>query len=213
MASFREEILFENRKEAGIRLGKVLKGEELGGDPLILGVPRGGIEIAYYVARELGSEFSVVVSKKMGYPGNEEYAFGAVAEDGSMYLSDKTGMRLNREIVEKVREEKLKEIARRILTYRNGEPLPIMKGRTVVIADDGIATGATLIPIVEMCKRNGADKVIVAAPVAPSSSVRLFGHADKMVVLAKPEPFYAVGQFYKDFHAMDDQEIMLLLEK
>ncbi len=213
MATFKEDILFENRKEAGIRLGKVLKEEELGGDPLILGVPRGGIEIAYYVAKELNTEFSVVVAKKMGFPGNEEFAFGALAEDGTMYLSDKTGMRLNREIVEQVREKKQMEIAQRVLTYRDGEPLPVMKGRTVVITDDGIATGATLIPIVEMCKRNGADKVIVAAPVAPASSVRLFGHADKMVILAKPDPFYAVGQFYKDFQQMEDTELARLLKK
>lgn len=212
MAEFKEMVLFKNRKDAGQKLGKVLKSEELGSNPLILGVPRGGVEIAFYVSEELNCDFSLVISKKLGFPGNEEFAFGAITEDGSIYISEKTRHHLNQEIIDTVKEDRLKEIERRVSVYRNGEPLPTMKNRTVVIVDDGIATGSTLIPVIEMCKKNGASKVIVAAPVAPETTIKLFGHADQLVVLARPEPFYAVGQFYEDFHNMEDEEMMQFLK-
>jgi len=212
MAEFKEMVLFKNRKDAGTKLGKVLKSEDLGNNPLILGVPRGGVEVAYYVSKELGCDFSLAIAKKLGYPGNEEYAFGAIAEDGTVYLSEKTSQQVNQEIVDRAVEHKLKEIERRVEVYRNGEPLPIMVNRTVVLVDDGIATGSTLIPLIDMCKRKGADKVLVAAPVAPESTVKLFGHADQLVVLARPEPFYAVGQFYEDFHNMEDEEMMQFIK-
>lgn len=212
MAEFKEKVLFDNRQEAGTQLGKALKMEDLGADPLILGVPRGGVEVAYYVAKELKCDFSLAIAKKLGYPGNEEYAFGAVAEDGSLYITSRGSSLLNQEIIERVTEQKLKEIERRVNVYRKGKELPEMKGRTVVIVDDGIATGSTLIPLVDMSRKRGAGKVIVAAPVAPESSVRLFGRADQLVVLAKPDPFYAVGQFYRDFHNMEDEEMMQFLD-
>lgn len=212
MPEFKEMILFKNREDAGKKLGNVLKNEDLGNNPLILGVPRGGVEVAYYVSEALKCDFSLVIAKKLGYPGNEEYAFGAIAEDGTVYISEKAGQQINQEIVDRVIEHRLKEIKRRIDVYRNGEPLPNMVNRTVVLVDDGIATGSTLIPVIEMCKLKGAAKVIVAAPVAPESTVKLFGHADHLVVLARPEPFYAVGQFYEDFHNMEDEEMMQFLK-
>lgn len=211
MAEFKEMILFENRKDAGQKLGKVLKKEDLGNDPLILGVPRGGVEVAYYVAKELDCDFSLAISKKLGYPDNEELAFGAITEDGSVYISEKVGLHLSQEIIDREKESGLLEIERRVRVYRNGKPLPTMKNRVVVIVDDGIATGSTLLPVIEMCKKNGADKVLVAAPVAPETTVKLFGHIDQLVVLARPEPFYAVGQFYDDFHNLDDDEMMQFL--
>src|SRR5690554_5353589 len=100
MAELKEMILFKNRKDAGQKLGKVLKNENLGSDPLILGVPRGGVEVAYYIAKELESDFSLVISKKLSYPDNDELAFGAITEDGSVYISEQAGMQLSQEIID-----------------------------------------------------------------------------------------------------------------
>jgi len=200
--------IFKNRKDAGMQLGAFLKTEFAREHPLILGIPRGGVEIAYYVARTLETDFTVVVAKKLGYPGQEELAFGAMAEDGSVYITPFGKLNLNEKAIEEVVARQWKEIERRTGEYRQGQGLPSFKNRTVIIVDDGIATGATFVPTINLCKKKGAAKVVVAAPVSPSSSLDLLKEADEIRVIEQPDPFYAVGQFYEDFAEVSDQEVL-----
>lgn len=206
----KETALFRDRKDAGIRLGKRLAFENLH-DALLLAIPRGGVEIAFYAAKELDTDFSVVIAKKLGLPGNEEFAFGAIAEDGSIHVSGVGRKRLNQEMIDRVVEQQESEIRRRIRQYRRDKPLPEIRDRRVVIIDDGIATGSTFEPVISMCKKNGAKEVIAAAPVGPSENVELLKEADSIIVLETPEPFYAVGQFYEDFTNLTDEQVMKFL--
>lgn len=212
MDIYQQTKLFLNREDAGKQLGRELRNR-FESDTLLLGVPRGGVEIAFYAAKVMYAEFSVVVSKKLGFPGQPELGFGALAEEGFVYVSEMGKKKLNKEIIERVIEEKKIEVKRRVNQYRNGKNLPDMTGKTVIITDDGIATGATLVPVIDLCKSKGADKVVVAAPVAPSSTLALLSGADDIVVLVTPEPFYAVGQFYDDFHNMTDEEVFVFLKE
>lgn len=210
---FRESIIFENRTDAGIQLGKLLAHDYKDKNPLILAVPRGGVEVAYWVARILHGELAVIVSKKLPFPGQPEYACGAVAEDGSVYLSP-TGERMEKYIIDDIVKLQLMEIQRRVNIYRNGKSLPNMKDRIVIIVDDGIATGSTIVPIIKMCRKNNPSQIIVAAPVSGNRySKEIDELADKVEVLEVPENYYAVGQVYDDFHGMDDDEVLGFLKE
>lgn len=202
---------FVDRKDAGTELGKLLEEEYKGQDVVVLGVPRGGVEVAYYVAKRLQADLSVIVSKKLPYPGQEELAFGAVAEDGSVYLTY-LASRLARSTVDRIIAQQLEESRRRKQEYRGEKELPDLKGRTVIIVDDGIATGSTIVPALKMCKAAGASKVVVAAPVAGERyASEIDDLADEVKIVETPPDFYAVGQVYEDFHGLTDQEVMDLL--
>jgi putative phosphoribosyl transferase len=212
MYTYREQTLFKNRKDAGLQLAEILEKEFRDEKPIILGIPRGGVEIAFYVANQLDTDFTVVLSKKLGFPGHEELAFGAVAEDGTCYISAVGRNRLNPEIIDRIKEVEIAEIERRIRLYRNGERIPDLTGRTVILVDDGISTGATFVPLITMCKKANASQVIVAAPVSPSSNLDLLKEADAIRVLAQPYPFYAVGQFYESFQSLTDLDVLSFLD-
>lgn len=154
--------MFTDRKDAALELAKAL-GKYKDKNAVVLGIPRGGAETAYYVALHLHAELSLLVSRKLGHPANPEYAFGAIAEDGSIYLSPYARQELSEETINTVVEEQKKEIERRIKILRKGKPLPELKGRTVILVDDGIATGATIFAAIEMCKKRNAGKIIIAA--------------------------------------------------
>jgi len=210
---FRNNIIFENRTDAGVQLGKMLAHTYKDKNALILAVPRGGVEVAYWVARILHGDLAVIVSKKLPYPGQPEYACGAVAEDGSIYLSP-TGERMDKYIIDDIVKLQLMEIKRRVNIYRNGKPLPNMKDRIVILVDDGIATGSTIVPIIKMCRKNDPKEIIVAAPVSGNRySNEIDELADKVEVLEVPDNYYAVGQVYDDFHGMDDQEVLGFLKE
>jgi putative phosphoribosyl transferase len=208
-----ENKIFRNRQDAGEQLGKLLKEEYKDKNVLILGIPRGGLEVAYYVAKELNADLSVLISKKLPYPGQEELAVGAVAEDGSNYVSQ-LGFRLDHKTISVIISIQLDEIKRRVKQYRNNEPLPDMTNRIVIIVDDGIATGATIVPALKLCKDRNAKSVIVAVPVSGMQPVpELEELADKIIVLERPDFFYAVGQVYEEFNQLTDKEVTFLLEK
>jgi putative phosphoribosyl transferase len=208
-----ENKIFRDRKDAGEQLGKYLKDEYKDKNILVLGIPRGGVEVAYYVAKELNADLSVMVSKKLPYPGQEELAFGAVAEDGSVFIS-KIGNRLDPKTISVIISIQLDEIKRRVKQYRNNEPLPDMIHKTVMIVDDGVATGATIVPAIKFCKERKAKKIIVAVPVSGLRPVsELEELADEIVVLEKPEFFYAVGQVYDEFNQLSDKQVSQLLEQ
>lgn len=202
---------FKNRKDAGIKLGTFLESKYKQLDPLIIGIPRGGVEVAYYVAQKLHAELSVIVSKKLPFPGQPEYGFGAVSEEGSVYVSSRRRESLSATVVDRIIKEQQKEVEVRVLKYRAGKALSDMKNRIVILIDDGIATGVTLVPVVELCRKKEAAKVIIAAPVSGVNYDEHLEEADAIEVLVQPSAFYAVGQVYDEFGDFDDQQLIELL--
>jgi predicted phosphoribosyltransferase len=203
--------MFRNRKEAGYLLGKALEKYKTE-KPIVLTIPRGGVETGYCVASHLNCELSVIIARKLGYPEQPEAAFGAVAEDGSLYLNPWIKRRLSREDIILVRNREESVVERRVKLYRKGEPLPNLKNRPVILVDDGIATGATLLACIEACRKRQPDKIVVAAPVAGKNMKdRFITRADDVVILSTPENFYAVSQAYEHFESVSDEESIRLL--
>jgi predicted phosphoribosyltransferase len=205
-------ILFADRADAGRRLGERLAGESLS-DPVVLGIPRGGVVVAAEVARSLGAPLDVVVPRKVGAPFNPELGLGAVAP-GVRVLDERlirelgvSAAYLDREIAEQERE-----IERRLAAYRgNREPVD-PGGRTAVVVDDGVATGGTAVAALRWARAAGAGEVVLAVPVAPPQAMRMLeSEAGRVVALSLPEPFHAVGQWYRDFDQVGDAEVVALL--
>jgi putative phosphoribosyl transferase len=204
---------FENRRDAGEKLGRALEAYR-GADTLVLGIPRGGVEVAYYAARQIGPELSILVARKLPYPGNAEAGFGAISEDGSRFLLREAEEWLLPGEIESVVEAQQQEIERRIQTLRGGEPLPEIAGRTVILVDDGIAMGSTMRVAIQTCRNRRAGKIVVASPVAGLSVGRDLGHsADAIVVLEQPFFFRAVAQAYRDWYDVPDEEGVALMER
>ena len=207
-----QKRVFADRHEAGFELGKLLEGQYKDKNALVLGIPRGGVIVAYEVAKILNGELSVVITKKLPHPLQEEFAIGAVAEDGSIFLTS-AAKSLNDESVRRIVQAQSHEIRSRIQRFRKGKPLPEMSGRMVIIVDDGIATGSTIVPAIKLCKSKNAAEVIVAAPVSGERYVSDINFlADEVVIAEQPEDFYAVGQVYDDFHHLSDEEVIGLLD-
>jgi putative phosphoribosyl transferase len=206
--------MFADRREAGRRLAEALahlKGE----DVVVLGVPRGGVEVAAEVARGHGWPLDIVIPRKVGAPTNPELGLGAIAE-GVRVLDERmirqlgvTDDYLEREIG--AQEE---EIRRRTAAYRKGRNAAPVSGKVAVVIDDGVATGGTAAAALRWARDQGASRVILAVPVAPREAVaRLSKDADEVVCLAMPEPFFAVGQWYGSFPQTSDREVVALLER
>lgn len=205
--------MFDNRTQAGLQLAEALK-EYKKEHPVILAIPRGGIVPGVIVARQLEAEFSVVITRKLGLPTHPESAFGALAEDKSLYLNPMVREVLTKKMIEKVIKKEEKEIKRRIQIYRKGDPLPPLKDRTVILIDDGIATGSTVLVAIELCKKQQAGKIIVAAPVSGSRVVEtLEAKADEVIILEIPDSYYAVSQAYRNFKNLNDDEALSWIEK
>jgi putative phosphoribosyl transferase len=211
---------FSDRREAGIALASAL-GRELGSDnllperPLVLAIPRGGVVIGREVAAALDAELDLVVPRKLGAEGNPEYALGAVMHDRTLYLNPEA-LRITgatSEYIEAEKTREMREALRRLEAYRGDRPEPKMAGRLVIIVDDGIATGATMIVALRWVKSRAARTVVAAAPVAPPSTVAsLRREADRVVCLHSPELFYAIGAFYESFEQVSDKEVKEVLQ-
>jgi putative phosphoribosyl transferase len=208
-----EGRVFVDRRDAGFEVGKMLEEKYKDKDALVLGIPRGGIVIAYEIANVLNAELSVIITKKLPHPLQEELAIGAAAEDGSTYFTS-LAQGINSRSINKIVADQKREIQSRIQRFRNGKPLPDMFNRVVIIADDGIATGSTIVPAIKLCKYRKATKVIVAAPVSGQRYVSEINDlADEVVIAEQPADFFAVGQVYEDFHHVSDEEVIGLLKE
>ncbi|WP_353721079.1 phosphoribosyltransferase family protein [Dyadobacter sp. 676] len=207
------DIVFADRKDAGEQLGRFLTGRYKNADPLVLGVPRGGLEVAYYVAKCLETDLAMVISRKLPVPGHPEVGFGAIAEDLSVYVSSRYKNALEPEKIGGIIDEQTDEVNRRIRLYKSGKPLPDMQGRTVIIVDDGIATGVTLVPVLRLCRKRGARKVVIAVPVSGNNYDGHLNQADALEILVMPEWFYAVGQVYASFRDLTDEELQAIVRK
>ena len=206
------EKRFLDRSEAGVELGKLLAPAYKGLDMLVLGIARGGVVVAYEVAKILHGELSVLISKKIPHPLQEELAIGACAEDGSVFLTA-LARSLDSETIQDIVKEQMREIKSRVDRFRRGKSLPPIKNRIVIIVDDGIATGATLVPAIRLCRSKMAAKVVVASPVSGQHYVsNIDTLADEVIIAERPKDFYAVGQVYEDFHHLSDEEVTHLLD-
>jgi putative phosphoribosyl transferase len=207
------DVMFADRADAGRRLAVAL--EDLVGSPVVvLGIPRGGVEVAAAAAAVLESPLDIVVPRKIGAPGNPELGIGAVAE-GVEVLDERLIRILDVDpdyLAVEIAEQR-REIARRTAAYRKDRPPPPVAGRVAVVVDDGVATGGTAAAAVRWARARGASKVILAVPVAPPDAVRrLEAEADEVRALATPEHFYAVGQWYEEFPQVSDERVVELLE-
>jgi predicted phosphoribosyltransferase len=210
------EGAFPDRTEAGRLLAEKLTKYSGRDDVIVLGLPRGGVPVAYEVARSLGVPLDVFIVRKLGVPGFEELAVGAIASGGVRVLNDDVVRALPNaaEIVEAVTQRETAEMERRETKYRDGRPAPEIRGRTVILIDDGLATGATMRAAVKALRERGAAKIVVAVPVGPPDTCREFEDvADEVVCASAPEFFQAVGQYYEDFSQMSDEEVRELLAR
>ena len=205
------EKRFLNRRDAGEQLAHFLKNRIIYTHALVVGVPRGGVEVAYYVALGLGLPFTIIVSKKLPFPGNSELAFGAVSEYQQTYVNPKARETLSDQTITDIIYEQTREVNRRVKLYRQGNPLPKLNGKYVIIVDAGIATGATLVPVLRLCRQQGAKHVTLAAPVSGRYYDDPLHEADAMEILEQPQPFYGVGQVYENFGDSNDQQMLDLL--
>jgi putative phosphoribosyl transferase len=206
--------LFADRAEAGERLAAVL-ARYAEPDVVILGIPRGGVIVGEAVARALGAPLDVVIPRKIGAPGNPELGIGAVAP-GVRVLDARIieALRVSPEYLEREIGVQNREIERRQHVYRSGRPPLDVRGRTAVIVDDGIATGVTARAALRWARSNDAARVILAVPVAPVPSLaRLRADADRVLALATPEPFLAVGEWYRRFDQTTDEEVVAALAR
>jgi predicted phosphoribosyltransferase len=201
---------FMNREEAGRLLAERLRRWERTPSLVILGLPRGGIPVAAIVARILQAPLDVLTVRKLGVPAHEEFAMGAIATGGIQVLHRDVIQRLAipAAAVEAVRRREARELARREAAYRDHRPFPVLSGATVILVDDGIATGASMQAAVEAVRQQHPARIIVAAPVISAPAADLLGKsADQSVAVAIPEPFMSVGAWYRDFHPVSDAEV------
>jgi len=200
--------MFQNREEAARQLAESLKSRTLQ-DPLVLAIPRGGVAIGAVLAPEIGGDLDVVLSRNLRAPGQPELAIGAISEEGRIHLND-YGRELFDEddpYVIQERQLQLQEIANRTELFRKIRPRAPIKGRSVIVTDDGIATGSTMIAALRTIKSEQPQEVIVAVPVASPDRLKgVHRFCDEIICLLCPQDFWAIGQFYKDFSQLDDEQ-------
>lgn len=205
--------MFNDREDAGKQLARALQSYK-SKKPLVLAIPRGGVEVGYQVARYLQTDFSVIITRKLPYPDNSEAGFGAIAEDGSLFLFEEASQWLPEETIKEIIQEQTQEVQRRITVLRQGKPLPNISNKTVILVDDGIAMGSTMHAAVLVCQKKKAKLIIVAAPVASERITEEFEQiVDDVVILEKPAFFYAVAQAYRHWYDVSDEEVLTLLKK
>ena len=209
-------MTYQDRKQAGIQLSAFLQDYQKDKNLLVLGLPRGGVQVAEGVAQALRAPLDVVLLRKLPYPPQPELAIGAVAEDGSIFINQEfqNAVEQQPDSLDPIVREQMGVIRNRAKLYRPHRHAHEVKGKTVILVDDGIATGATMKVAVRSARASGAAKVVVAIPVAAPSSIReLQKEADEVVCLDAPEEFLAVGQAYENFDQVTDDEVCTILDR
>lgn len=206
---------FADRREAGQRLARALERFK-GSGTLVLALPRGGVPVAFEVAQALGAELDVLVVRKIGAPGHEELGIGAIVEglEPELVINEDVAAMAGatRDYIERAKTRELAEIARRKRAYRGERGDPVIAGRTVIVVDDGIATGGTMKAALRSLRRKQPARLILAVPVAPADSLEGFAaYCDEAICLEQPDMLYAVGAHYADFRQTEDEEVIRLL--
>ena len=208
--------MFIDRADAGRILAEKLDKYAGRDDVIVLGLPRGGVPVAYEVAKRLRVPLDVFIVRKLGVPGFEELAVGAIASGGVRVLNEDVMRALPNanEIIESLTASETKEVERREVSYRDGRPAPDLRGKTVILVDDGLATGATMRAAVKALRQRDVARIVVAVPVgAPDTCRDLEGEADETICAVAPEWFQAVGQYYEDFAQTSDEEVRQFLSR
>jgi predicted phosphoribosyltransferase len=205
---------FRDRRDAGRQLAAKLAAYDNDPDVLVLALPRGGVPVAYEVARALNAPLDVFLVRKLGVPGHEELAMGAIATGGVRVLNERVLRQaaIPPSEVEAVAAAEARELARREREYRGDRPPPQIRGKTVILIDDGLATGATMHAAVQALRLQGPRRIVVAVPIAAPETCEAFrAEVDEVVCAVTPDPFYAVGLWYEDFSQTSDEEVRELL--
>jgi putative phosphoribosyl transferase len=209
-------MLFRDRREAGRFLSGKLMAYTDRPDVLVLALPRGGVPVAFEVARALHAPLDVFLVRKLGVPGHDELAMGAIASGGVRVLNEDVvrGLRISSDVVDRVFAREKQELERRERSYRGARPAPDVSGRTAILIDDGLATGSTMRAAIVALRQQGPARIVVAVPVgAPETCAEFQSEADEAICALTPDPFYAVGVWYRDFSQTTDQEVHELLEQ
>jgi putative phosphoribosyl transferase len=209
-------MLFRDRSEAGQVLAGRLTAYANRPGALVLALPRGGVPVAYEVAQALNVPLDVFLVRKLGVPGREELAMGAIASGGVRVFNEDViqALGISPEVIEAVAQAELQELTRRERLYRGDRPLPEVRGRSIILVDDGLATGSSMRAAIAALRRRGPSRIIVAVPVGSSETCTEFQDvADEVVCARTPEPFYAVGQWYEDFTQTTDEEVRDMLHR
>jgi putative phosphoribosyl transferase len=207
--------MFRDRRDAGRRLSKALEGYAEAGDVIVLALPRGGVPVAFEVAQALRLPLDLMLVRKIGAPGEEELALGAIAIGGVRAMNDDVvhALGVSKAEIAKIVAREQAELDRRNLAYREGADPPALTGRRVILVDDGCATGADMRAAIAATRAQTPARVVVAVPIAPApTAARLRDEADEMVCLETPEPFLGVGSHYRDFSQTSDAEVRSLLQ-
>jgi putative phosphoribosyl transferase len=209
-------MVFRNREEAGEMLAKRLRAYANREDVIVLGIPRGGVSVAFEVATALQAPLDIFVLRKLGVPGHKELAFGAIASGGSLVLDRRVieGLDISDRQIEVVIANERMELERRELAYRDDKPPLEIEGLIAIVVDDGIATGSSMRAGIRALRQLKPARIVVAVPVAPLETCnRLRPEVDELVCVHRPQSFLAIGQFYKDFSQVSDQEVIELLKQ
>jgi putative phosphoribosyl transferase len=208
-------MIFRDRKDAGRKLAEKLTEYAGRDDVLVLALPRGGVPVAYEVALKLKAPLDVFLVRKLGVPGHEELAMGAIASGGIRVLNDYVvnSLRIPGAAIDEVAEKEQLELKRREQVYRDSLDPPEIAGKTVILIDDGLATGSTMKAAAVALKRQSPAKIVVAVPVSSRDTCEEFeSEVDSIICAATPEPFYGVGMWYQDFSQTSDEEVRELLK-
>ena len=209
-------MVFRNRREAGKILARKLMAYANRPDVLVLALPRGGVPVAFEVAQALHAPLDVFLVRKLGVPGHEELAMGAIASWGARVLNDDVvrELHISDNVIERVAARERRELERRDRSYRAGRPAPNVRGRTIILVDDGLATGSTMRAAIAALRQQRPVRIVVAVPVgSPETCAEFQDEADEAICALTPEPFYAVGVWYQDFSQTTDEEVHDLLEE
>ena len=205
---------YHDRREAGRALVPLLHAYAARDDVVVLALPRGGVPVAYEIAIALGAPLDVFAVRKLGVPGQEELAMGAIGTGGADVLNFEVidALRISHGEVVRVAERERRELERRERLYRDNRPYPRIEGKTVLLVDDGLATGASMLVAVQALRQMRPDRIVVAVPVAPASTCAMLRrHADAVICAQTPVPFGGVGSWYVDFTQVSDDDVRLLL--
>jgi predicted phosphoribosyltransferase len=209
-------MLFRDRREAGRFLSGKLIAYADRPDVLVMALPRGGVPVAFEVARALHAPLEVFLVRKLGVPGHDELAMGAIASGGVRVLNDDVirALRIPDDVVDKVIARETHELKRRQRIYLGTRPIPAVRNRTAILIDDGLATGSTMRAAIAALRQQDPARIVVAVPVgAPETCAEFQSEADEAICALMPDPFYAVGAWYRDFSQTTDQEVRELLEQ
>ncbi|MCK4322871.1 phosphoribosyltransferase [candidate division WOR-3 bacterium] len=205
--------MFKDRKDAGERLARALEKYK-DKNILVLAIPKGGVEVAYQVAKYINAELSILISRKLPFPDNPEAGFGAIAEDGSTFIINGARFWLSEDAINETIKEQKQEINRRIIVLREGRDLSEISGRKVILIDDGVAMGSTMMASIMLCKNRNAREIVIATPVAGVEVAKKIEQlVDKVVILEKPIYFNAVAQVYENWYDVSDEEVIDILDR